>query len=65
MIIIADRRGLIRHSYKDKAGADKHVTESHFQELFKKLESEGLAAKPPYLAKTVTKAGFDLDHKLI
>ena len=51
--------------YKDKTGADKHNTEPHFQELFKKLQGEQLSAKQPYIVQTKTLAGFDLDHKLI
>lgn len=52
-------------TYKDKAGADKHVTESHFKELFKVFEEEGIFEKPPYLAQTVSTGGFDLDRKLL
>ena len=51
--------------YKDKASADKHTAEPHFKELFAKFEQEGIMAKAPYLAQTVSKEGFDLDRKLI
>ena len=51
--------------YKDKESADKHTKTEHFQELFKTFEKEGIMAKPPYLAQTSSKHGFDLDHKLI
>ena len=51
--------------YKDKAGADKHPTEAHFQELFSKFTNEDLFAKEPYIVQTKSVAGFDLDHKLV
>ncbi|SMR55262.1 unnamed protein product [Zymoseptoria tritici ST99CH_1A5] len=52
-------------TYKSKEAADKHTQEPHFKELFATMEKEGLMAKAPYLAQTVSKAGFDLDRKLI
>lgn len=55
----------IGHRYKDKASADKHTTEPHFKEIFATLDKEGILGKAPWLAKTQSKHGFDLDHKLI
>ncbi|KAK3718915.1 hypothetical protein LTR37_004831 [Vermiconidia calcicola] len=52
-------------TYKDKSSADKHGTEPHFKELFATFDSEGMFSKPPYLAKTISRAGFDADRKLI
>lgn len=51
--------------YRDKDAAEKHTQTDHFKQLFSTMEKEGLMAKPPYLAKTVTKAGFDLDRALL
>ncbi|KAK4958021.1 hypothetical protein LTR10_004446 [Elasticomyces elasticus] len=52
-------------TYKSKEAAQKHPQEPHFQELFGAFEKEGLFAKPPYLAHTTSKAGFDLDRSLL
>ncbi|KAK5736650.1 hypothetical protein LTR17_007307 [Elasticomyces elasticus] len=52
-------------TYKSKEAAQKHPQEPHFQELFGAFEKEGLFAKPPYLAHTTSKAGFDLDRTLL
>lgn len=51
--------------YKDEGAADKHTQTEHFKALFAKFDKEGLMAKAPYLAKTRSVAGFDLDRKLI
>jgi hypothetical protein len=51
--------------YKDKAGADKHPTEPHFNELFSKFTDEDLFAKAPYIVQTKSVTGFDIDHKLV
>lgn len=51
-------------SYKSKEAADQHTQTEHFKQLFGAFEKEGLFGKPPYLAKTVSKAGFELDRQL-
>ncbi|EMC91283.1 hypothetical protein BAUCODRAFT_152560 [Baudoinia panamericana UAMH 10762] len=52
-------------TYKSKEAADQHTKTSHFKSLFSTMESEHLMAKPPYIAQTISKAGFDLDRKMI
>lgn len=52
-------------TYKDKASADKHTPEEHFNALFAAFEKEGLMGKAPYLAQTKSISGFDLDRKFI
>lgn len=51
--------------YKDKESADKHTTEPHFKEIFAALEKESVLGKAPFLAKTQTKSGFDVDRNLV
>ena len=51
-------------TYKDEAGAKKHPTEPQFQEFFKTVTEEGLAAKAPVIKTTRSFAGFDKDREL-
>lgn len=48
-----------------KEATYQHVKEPHFVTMFKALDAEELLSKKPYIAKTVTTAGFELDRKLI
>lgn len=50
--------------YKSVEATNQHVKEPHFQDMVKTLEDEGLLAKAPYVVKTSTIGGFDLDKKL-
>ncbi|KAK3192169.1 hypothetical protein K4F52_001798 [Lecanicillium sp. MT-2017a] len=51
-------------TYKSEEATNQHVKEPHFQDMVKTLEDEGLLAKAPYVVKTSTIGGFDLDKKL-
>ena len=51
--------------YKDKGAADSHTQTEHFKTLFGKLEKEGILREAPWLAQTVSVAGFERDRKLI
>lgn len=51
--------------YISREAADQHVSEPHFKKMFTILEKEGLMAREPYVAKTITVAGFDLDRAFI
>ncbi|KAK5173493.1 uncharacterized protein LTR77_002174 [Saxophila tyrrhenica] len=52
-------------TYKDKNAADSHTQTDHFKQLFGVMEKEGLLREGPWLAQTVSKAGFERDRKLI
>lgn len=41
------------------------MEEPHFKEMLKAMQDEGLMERPPTVLKTRTKAGFDLDRRLI
>jgi len=56
---------IIFETYKDKEASEQHAQEPHVKKLFGALVGEELLSKPPYLATTVSKAGFELDRKLI
>ncbi len=51
--------------YKSKEAMLQHEEESYFKEVFGLFVEEGLMAKAPLLIRTVSKAGFDRDRKLI
>ncbi|KAK0263423.1 hypothetical protein LTR29_001046 [Friedmanniomyces endolithicus] len=52
-------------TYKSKEAMLQHEEESYFKEGFGLFVEEGLMAKAPLLIRTVSKAGFDRDRKLI
>ena len=51
--------------YKSKEASEQHTQEQHFKDVFAAMDGEKLMAKPPYLAFTRTKAGFDLDRSFV
>ncbi len=51
--------------YKSKEALLQHEEESYFKEVYGLFVEEGLMAKAPLLIRTVSKAGFDRDRKLV
>ncbi|KAK0258417.1 hypothetical protein LTR91_006572 [Friedmanniomyces endolithicus] len=52
-------------TYKSKEALLQHEKESYFKEVYGLFLEEGLMAKAPLLIRTVSKAGFDRDRKLV
>ncbi|OAP54582.1 hypothetical protein AYL99_11030 [Fonsecaea erecta] len=52
-------------TYKSEASIDQHLKEPHFLQMSKTLGAEDVLTKKPYVAKTITTGGFDLDMKLM
>ncbi|KAK1081115.1 hypothetical protein LTR33_004956 [Friedmanniomyces endolithicus] len=52
-------------TYKSKEALLQHEEESYFKEVYGLFVEEGLMAKAPLLIRTVSKAGFDRDRKLV
>lgn len=54
---------ILFETYEDRAAIDQHLREPHFKQMSKALTDEDLLEKPPYVAITEARSGFDLDKK--
>ncbi|TKA74387.1 hypothetical protein B0A55_04515 [Friedmanniomyces simplex] len=52
-------------TYKSKEALLQHEEEPYFKEVFGLFMEENIMAKAPFLIRTVSAAGFDIDRKLI
>ncbi|KAK0315800.1 hypothetical protein LTR01_001100 [Friedmanniomyces endolithicus] len=62
---VVEQRDDKYEEYKSKEALLQHEKESYFKEVYGLFLEEGLMAKAPLLIRTVSKAGFDRDRKLV